>query len=55
MLAKTISNLTDKPNELVVGRSPASKNVSEEAEDIIEIRHQATTGEKYRKLRRLRT
>jgi hypothetical protein len=31
-------------DELVVGRSPAGKNVSTEAEDIVEIRHQATTG-----------
>jgi hypothetical protein len=32
-------------NELVVGQSPAGKNVSTEAEGIVEIRHQATTGE----------
>jgi hypothetical protein len=32
-------------NELVVVQSPAVKNVSTEAEDIVEIRHQATTGE----------
>jgi hypothetical protein len=32
-------------NELVVGQSPAGKNVSTEAEDIVGIRHQATTGE----------
>jgi hypothetical protein len=32
-------------NELVVRQSPAGKNVSTEAEDIIGIRHQATTGE----------
>jgi hypothetical protein len=28
-----------------MGQSPACKNVSTEAEDIVEIRHQATTGE----------
>jgi hypothetical protein len=28
-----------------VGQSPAGKNVSMEAEDIVETRHQATTGE----------
>jgi hypothetical protein len=32
-------------NELVVGQSPAGKNVSTEAEDIVGIRHPATTGE----------
>jgi hypothetical protein len=32
-------------NELVVGQSPAGKNVSTEADDIVRIRHQATTGE----------
>jgi hypothetical protein len=32
-------------NELVVGRLPDCKNVSTEAEDIVGIRHQATTGE----------
>jgi hypothetical protein len=32
-------------NELVVGQLPAGKNVSTEAENIVEIRHQATTGE----------
>jgi hypothetical protein len=32
-------------NELVVGQLPASKNVSTKAEDIVEIRHQAATGE----------
>jgi hypothetical protein len=32
-------------NELVVGQSPVSKNVSTEAEDIVEIHHQATAGE----------
>jgi hypothetical protein len=31
-------------NELLVGRSPTSKNASTEAEDIVEIRHQAMTG-----------
>jgi hypothetical protein len=31
-------------NELVVRQSSASKNVSKEAEDIVGIRHQATTG-----------
>jgi hypothetical protein len=35
----------DFDNELVVGQSSASKNVSTEAEDIVEIRHQATTAE----------
>jgi hypothetical protein len=28
-----------------VGQSPVGKNVSTEAEDIVAIRHQATTGE----------
>jgi hypothetical protein len=32
-------------NELVVRQSSAGQNVSTEAEDIIEIRHQATIGE----------
>jgi hypothetical protein len=32
-------------NELVVGESPSSKNVSTEAEDIVGNHHQATTGE----------
>jgi hypothetical protein len=32
-------------NELVVGQLPAGKNVSTEADDIVEICHQATTGE----------
>jgi hypothetical protein len=32
-------------NELVVRQSPAGKNVSTEAEDIVGIHHQATTGE----------
>jgi hypothetical protein len=32
-------------NELVVVQSPTDKNVSTEAEDIVRIRHQATTGE----------
>jgi hypothetical protein len=32
-------------NELIVGQSPASKNASTEAEEIVAIRHQATTGE----------
>jgi hypothetical protein len=41
-------------SELVVGQLPAGKNVSTEAEDIVEIRDQATTGEDS-KLRRLRT
>jgi hypothetical protein len=31
--------------ELVVRQSSASKNMSMEAEDIVRIRHQATTGE----------
>jgi hypothetical protein len=31
--------------ELVVGQSPAGKNMSTEAEDVVGIRHQATTGE----------
>jgi hypothetical protein len=55
VLAKTSSNLTDRPNELVLGLSPASKNVSEEAEDTVEIRHQATTSETQSKLGRLPT
>jgi hypothetical protein len=32
-------------SELVVRQSPAGKNVSTEAEDVVGIRHQATTGE----------
>jgi hypothetical protein len=32
-------------NELVVGQSPAGKNVSTKAEDIVQVCHQATTGE----------
>jgi hypothetical protein len=32
-------------SELFLGQSPAGKNVSMEADDIVEIRHQATTGE----------
>jgi hypothetical protein len=32
-------------NELVVRQSPAGKNVSTEAKDLVGIRHQATTGE----------
>jgi hypothetical protein len=32
-------------NELVVRQSPAGKNMSTEEEDIVGIRHQATTGE----------
>jgi hypothetical protein len=32
-------------NELVVRQLPAGKNMSMEAEEIVEIRHQATTGE----------
>jgi hypothetical protein len=32
-------------NELVVRQSPTSNNVSMEAEDIVGIRHQVTTGE----------
>jgi hypothetical protein len=32
-------------NELVLGQSPASKNVNMGAEDIVRIRYQATTGE----------
>jgi hypothetical protein len=32
-------------NELVVGQSPAGKNVSTEAEGTVGICHQATTGE----------
>jgi hypothetical protein len=32
-------------NELVVGQLPASKNVSTETEDFVQICHQATTGE----------
>jgi hypothetical protein len=33
-------------NELLVGQSPACKNVGTEAEDIDEIRHQAMTEDK---------
>jgi hypothetical protein len=44
MLAKASSNLTDLPNVLVVGQSPG-KNVSKKADDIAEIRHQATIRE----------
>jgi hypothetical protein len=32
-------------DELIVRQSPAGKNVSTEAEEIVGIRHQATTGE----------
>jgi hypothetical protein len=32
-------------NECVMGQSPAGKNVRTEAEDVVGIRHQATTGE----------
>jgi hypothetical protein len=39
-------------NELIVRWSPAGKNMSMEAEDIVGIRHQAIAGENY-KLRRL--
>jgi hypothetical protein len=39
------SRVDSSSNELVVRQSPADKNVSTEAEDIVEIRHQATTGE----------
>jgi hypothetical protein len=42
---KDQQHLTDRPNELVVRQSPADKNVSVEAEDIVGIHHQATTGE----------
>jgi hypothetical protein len=35
----------DFNNELFVRQSPAGKNVSTEAEDTVEIRYQATTGE----------
>jgi hypothetical protein len=35
----------DRPSQLVVGHSPAGKNVSREAEDTVAIRHQATTSE----------
>jgi hypothetical protein len=41
-------------NELVLGHLPAGKNVSTEAGDIFEIRHQATTDEDSR-LRRPNT
>jgi hypothetical protein len=37
-------NITLTLNELVVGQSPASKNVSSEAENTVGIRHQVTTG-----------
>jgi hypothetical protein len=39
------STLTLTLDELVFRQSPAGKNVSMEAEDILGIRHQATTGE----------
>jgi hypothetical protein len=32
-------------NELVLGQSPGGENMSTEAEDIVGIRHEATTGE----------
>jgi hypothetical protein len=32
-------------NDLVAGQSPAGKNVSWEAEDIVEVRHQSTNVE----------
>jgi hypothetical protein len=35
----------NQSNELVVGESLIGKNVGTEAEDIVAIRHQATTGE----------
>jgi hypothetical protein len=43
-LAKASNNLT-YGNECVVRQSPAGKNVSTEAENIVEFRHQATTDE----------
>jgi pyrimidine operon attenuation protein/uracil phosphoribosyltransferase len=41
-LTLRVDNLS---NELVVRQSPAGKKVSTEAEEIVGIRHQATTGE----------
>jgi hypothetical protein len=44
VLAKAGSTLTDdRPNELLVGQAPASKNVRTGADKIVEVRHQATT------------
>jgi hypothetical protein len=37
--------VNSRSNELLVRRSPAAKDVSTEAEDFVEIRHQATTCE----------
>jgi hypothetical protein len=50
VLVKANSNLTDDrvdgwSNELVVRQSSAGKKMSTETENIVEIRHQATTGE----------
>jgi hypothetical protein len=45
MLAKASSNLNDRPNELVVRQSPPGKDVRTEADDTVEIRCHATTGE----------
>jgi hypothetical protein len=45
VLVKAVSSLTDRLKELVVRQSPAGKNVSTEAEGIVENRHQAMTGE----------
>jgi hypothetical protein len=40
-----MSRIKSWNNELVERQSPASKNVSTEAEDIVQIHHQATAGE----------
>jgi hypothetical protein len=37
--------LANWSSELALGQSPAGKNASTDAKDIVEIRHQATTGE----------
>jgi hypothetical protein len=39
------TRVDSRSNELVVRQSPAGKNVGTEEEDIVGIRHQATTGE----------
>jgi hypothetical protein len=41
---KLKTNVLAKANSKYNSQSPAGKNVSREAEDIVEIRHQATTG-----------
>jgi hypothetical protein len=42
---RNVTRRTVGANELAVGQLPAGKNVSTEAEDIVGIRRQATTGE----------